>query len=798
MALLYVRTGNNGANAAYLVADLGITIPTGASWTLLSASSAAAPDGNSGLFSSRELRDSADLYAAISGGSLEWSKDGSTEETPGSYTSDYMLMQDFTDDTFNLAAARLIAPQGTSLPGTGVEGELFWKTDTDGLYVYQSSTWTLIANNAGTNNDHGGLDGLGDDDHSQYHNDARGDARYFQKTEHIDTSAGVADAGKPIKLDSAGKIADNMLDLEGDDVELLRIGVSTYSTAQHLQDLFHSAGFTSGGAVTDIGSQTARVAAGTGLIRNSASRTAPLYWFDWAQSDFVIPNNTVRYLGIEYNGGSPQAVSRTTYNWNFWTDFPIAEVHNEAGTLYICPSKHAVGDHANMMIQRMYQTDGVMRDMKAGGLVLGETGTRKVTLTDGALWDRLERFDITDKDTNVSDDFTTYYRDVSGLFVKTTGVTTWPNTQYDDGDGTLATMTSGYYANLWWYVTLTDELVMVYGTNEYSSQAGAEAEGVPVIIPDRLDDCAVLVGRFIFQKSASTATVIQSAFSDTLLGGSSSDHGNLSGLSDDDHGQYASLAGDGTRNAVTGKFNLSGGRFRLPQATNVSSLLSPEEGELAWDTDDNKLYVGDGASWVGLDTTLDHGSMLGLGDDDHPQYGHIGQNETVTGLWTFNPTGTTTPAFVIGPNTATASSSLTDGAVQYLDGLLYIYDGTRVKWLSVARRSYTFGRAGNTKNLYLRTADSIATSETGIRVMRNATVVGISAQTDTAGTWVVEIRKNDGASVITSLTLTAVQGAQDVTLNANLDAGDEIQVYANVSGTAVKSPVVSVELAWRA
>ncbi len=31
--------------------------------------------------------------------------------------------------------------------------------------------------------DHGGLSGLGDDDHSQYHNDARGDARYPLKSD---------------------------------------------------------------------------------------------------------------------------------------------------------------------------------------------------------------------------------------------------------------------------------------------------------------------------------------------------------------------------------------------------------------------------------------------------------------------------------------------------------------------------------------------------------------------------------------------------------------------------------------
>jgi hypothetical protein len=37
------------------------------------------------------------------------------------------------------------------------------------------------------------------------------DDRYFTEAEHIDTSAGAADAGKPIKLDSSGLIDDSML-----------------------------------------------------------------------------------------------------------------------------------------------------------------------------------------------------------------------------------------------------------------------------------------------------------------------------------------------------------------------------------------------------------------------------------------------------------------------------------------------------------------------------------------------------------------------------------------------------------
>ena len=65
------------------------------------------------------------------------------------------------------------------------------------------------------NLDHGSIGGLGGDDHTQYHNDTRGDARYFQQSEHISTSAGAGDSGKPIVLDAGGKVDATMVN-DGD------------------------------------------------------------------------------------------------------------------------------------------------------------------------------------------------------------------------------------------------------------------------------------------------------------------------------------------------------------------------------------------------------------------------------------------------------------------------------------------------------------------------------------------------------------------------------------------------------
>ncbi len=60
---------------------------------------------------------------------------------------------------------------------TGIpEGSIGYATDTNEFGFYNGSSWTWGAGGGVT--DHGALTGLSDDDHSQYHNDARGDARY--------------------------------------------------------------------------------------------------------------------------------------------------------------------------------------------------------------------------------------------------------------------------------------------------------------------------------------------------------------------------------------------------------------------------------------------------------------------------------------------------------------------------------------------------------------------------------------------------------------------------------------------
>jgi hypothetical protein len=49
-------------------------------------------------------------------------------------------------------------------------------------------------------------------------------------------------------------------------------------------------------------------------------------------------------------------------------------------------------------------------------------------------------------------------------------------------------------------------------------------------------------------------------------------------------------------------------------------------------------------------STIDHGDLLGLADDDHTQYVHISNARTITAVHTINPTTVDTAPFILGSN----------------------------------------------------------------------------------------------------------------------------------------------------
>jgi hypothetical protein len=253
---------------------------------------------------------------------------------------------------------------------------------------------------------------------------------------------------------------------------------------------------------------------------------------------------------------------------------------------------------------------------------------------------------------------------------------------------------------------------------------------------------------------------------------------------------------------ASGLVDLSAGQFKLPQAADVStSFPGGSEGDLAWDTDDEVLYAHDGTQWFALAPAsgiiTDHGGLTGLLDDDHTQYpllsGARARND-ITGVIDYGsdgdlilPTGTPGATLV-------DTGAAVEGAVKSVSGTLALYDGTRAKWLSVNRQIYSAAKKSSASDVYLRGPDGVSHLESGIGIGTNCAIVGLTVECDDAATFTVEVRRNDSATVLASVTVTAATSNSDMTLNADVASGDELQLYINGS---CKSPHVQLHLAER-
>jgi hypothetical protein len=299
------------------------------------------------------------------------------------------------------------------------------------------------------------------------------------------------------------------------------------------------------------------VASGEGFIRTSNDQQGDLVFCTWAASadiyTFSAPaagqENTI-FIGIEYSGGSVTAVTKTSFtDWNWHSNFPLARCSYDGTTLRILNAYAHAEDTANLTRQYLRYNFPFIREQSpegSGGLEVSSSG-RNLALTAGNLWHGFNRYSISALASGVA--FDTHYRRSGGGFNKTSGVTSWPNTQYDNGSGTLQDLTNNRYGALWVYLDVSDgSLDVLYGAVNATSVSDAQADTAPSI-PAHLTYHGRLIARIIFQKSAASASLVESVWASTFMPTTVGDHGNLAGLTDDDHTQY--VLANGTRN-ITG------------------------------------------------------------------------------------------------------------------------------------------------------------------------------------------------------------------------------------------------------
>lgn len=357
--------------------------------------------------------------------------------------------------------------------------------------------------------------------------------------------ATVADGGVAPNLlkvtrDSFGRV-NNTAQATATDLPVAALPGATWNNAQEFINVMNSPGLVEGGGFTDAGSGNLAYGSMRIAIRPTDGDVSTLYMADIAAGSVAIPNDSAtRFVGVRYNGGTPDVIIKTADTWDYDTEFPLGEVANLGGTLFPLFNPFKVGDPITNIIQRFDAQAQAIRS-SAGGLELSTDGTtRNLDMTAGTVWARLNDYAIAARSSTTLPMYRVLPTGGTPPLSFTPGITQWPNTEYLSGT-TLTTMTNNRWAVLWIFVNIgTGAWGFAHGTAQYLNSSAAANEAVPSYLTQNFLRQNILVGRLIFEKDATTA-IIESAFTRVFSVQAVSNHNQLSGLQGGQLGEYYHL-----------------------------------------------------------------------------------------------------------------------------------------------------------------------------------------------------------------------------------------------------------------
>lgn len=156
---------------------------------------------------------------------------------------------------------------------------------------------------------------------------------------------------------------------------------------------------------------------------------------------------------------------------------------------------------------------------------------------------------------------------------------------------------------------------------------------------------------------------------------------------------------------------------------------------------------------------------------------------------------------VVKTNSVEASNLNVSGSDYIItnDGILSIYDTNRSKQLSVDRSTLSFSIHHNKvkTNRWLKYNGAIGSNVSGLKLIRNATITGITIQTKTVTTGSMKVMERSNTETIDLLTATLNSTNSKILDGLNVDVNKGSVLETTIVGGEFSYPTISVEIAWR-
>lgn len=323
-------------------------------------------------------------------------------------------------------------------------------------------------------------------------------------------------------------------------------------------------GLLAGGVITAGTGRTIQVSAGMGYLETSANNglIRKLEWGNLTSSTLAASTEFYVFISennvLSFSGTMPETMNSIL----------LGRIMTSATGIEWIDSSPSNAVHATNRLSQFVR-DGLGAVYVSGSLVTEHTTARQLVVSSGKYYFADKLFQPSGM---TGGNFKQYRSNgTGGWTISTTNTVT--NSQYDNGSGTLASLTSTYYTKHSLYLIgegSNEQYFLVVGQAQYATLVEAEGASLPAP-PSSFQDGITLIAVIYVRQGSANLVRIEDArpvIGFKALGvNASSTHGNLLGLSADDHPQY--FRADGAR-AMTGNVN-----FNSNKGVNLTSVINP-------------------------------------------------------------------------------------------------------------------------------------------------------------------------------------------------------------------------------